>query len=115
MGFAAVEFVETSGFTRLVQWYALEDGLAALEQTLRENPTSGALDAGTNGLRKVRLADPGTGRGKRSGFRVHYLWIPRLRRIYLVHLFAKNDRDSLSPAVKERLRRTVMQIRAELE
>src|SRR5437667_10691403 len=59
-------FVETSVFTKRLARLGLEDALRGLQLELLENPTAGDLDPGTGGLRKVRMADPTRGKGKRG-------------------------------------------------
>jgi hypothetical protein len=75
----------------------------------------GSLDAGTGGLRKVRMADPGRGKGKRSGARVHYLYVPHRQRVYLVYVYSKDEDDVLSPEQKRRLRPLVELLRRETQ
>ena len=77
-------FVETSVFTKRIARLGLEDALRRLQRELLENPNAGDLDPGTGGLRKVRMADPTRGKGKRGGARVHYLWLPHRDVIYLL-------------------------------
>ena len=59
------------------------------------------------------MPDPGRGKGKRSGARVHYLWLPHLRRIYLVFVYSKDDSDTLSADDKRRLKDVVRSIGVE--
>jgi hypothetical protein len=47
------------------------------------------------------------GRGKRGGARVIYYWYVEASRIYLLLLYAKNERDDLSPEQKRTLKRLV--------
>jgi hypothetical protein len=92
-------FVETSLFTRRIAQLGLEDALRGLQLELLENATAGDLDPGTAGLRKVRMADPTRGKGKRGGARVHYLWLPHRDVIYLLFAYSKNRRrDALGTA-----------------
>jgi hypothetical protein len=62
---ASLGFVETSVFTRRIVALALEEPLRELQLHLLRDPEAGALDPGTGGLRKVRMGDPGRGKGKR--------------------------------------------------
>jgi hypothetical protein len=57
-------FVETRVFTRRIEQLGLEAGLQALQEALLANPGAGALDAGTGGLRKLRMPDAGGRQGK---------------------------------------------------
>lgn len=106
-------FVETSIFTRRIARLGLEDALRRLQLELLENPTAGDLDPGTGGLRKVRMADPTRGKGKRGGARVHYLWLSHRELIYLVFAYSKDEDDTLSEQQKKALRALVEGIKKE--
>ncbi len=106
-------FVETSVFTRLITRLGLEGALRGLQLELLENPTAGDLDPGSGGLRKVRMADPGRGKGKRGGARVHYLWLPHREVIYFLFAYSKDEDDTLSEQQKKALREVVESIRKE--
>lgn len=60
------------------------------ERALLNNPEIGDLMEGTGGLRKTRLKS--SSKGKRSGFRVCYCDIPEKEKIYLIAIFAKNEK-----------------------
>lgn len=81
----------------------LEVAVRELQEVLLVMPDAGDLDAGTGGLRKIRMPDPSRGKGKRSGARVHYLWLPHVSRIYLLFVYGKHEAASLSPAQKQAL------------
>jgi len=108
------QFVETTAFTRRIVALGLEVALHHLQSELQARPMAGVLDPGTGGLRKVRMPDPGRGKGKRGGARVHYLWLPHLQRIYLVFVYSKDDSDTLSPDDKRKLKAVVQSIGVEL-
>lgn len=99
----AVAFVETPTFTRRITALGLEDSLRELQYALLKNPTAGVVDPGTGGLRKVRIADPGRGKGKRGGGRVHYLWLPDVSIVYLIYVYAKDELATLAPQQKSQL------------
>jgi hypothetical protein len=96
-------FVELEPFTRKVVQLDLEDDLRALQDQLRQNPTAGAIDPGTCGLRKVRMAISKRGRGKRFGARVHYLYFPGDGMICLFNLYLKEEQSALTPSQKKML------------
>ena len=106
-------FVETNVFTRRVVSLGFEEPLRELQLLLLRDPGAGAVDPGTGGLRKIRIGDPGRGKGKRSGARVHYLWIPDASLIYLAHVYSKDEADSLTQAQKKQLRTVVYAIKRE--
>jgi len=106
-------FVETLVFTRRIDRLGLEEDLRRLQAALLANPEAGATDPGTGGLRKVRMAASSRGKGKRSGARVHYLWLPPHGVVYLLFVYGKDELDALEPARKKQLKRVVEQIKAE--
>ena len=108
-----LEFVETRIFTRRVAELGLESQVRDLQLELVANPGAGAVDAGTGGLRKVRVPDAGRGKGKRGGARVHYLLLSHRERIYLVYVYGKGEADVLTPDQKKQLRGVVEAIKRE--
>ena len=96
-------FVEAKVFTDRVTRMGLEESVRALQAILLAAPEAGDLDPGTGGLRKIRIANPRRGKGKRSGARVHYLWLPRVRRIYLLFVYGKDEATTLSRGQKQAL------------
>ena len=50
---------------------------------------------GSGGLRKIRWAS--SGRGKRGGVRIIYYWAVELEQLLMLFVFAKNERDDLTP------------------
>ena len=91
----------------------LENALRDLQLLLLQAPDAGSLDPGTGGLRKVRIPDPERGKGKRSGARVHYLWIPSVSLIYLLYVYTKNESSTPSRTEKRQLRAVVEAIKRE--
>jgi len=106
-------FVETTVFTRRIAALALEMDLARLQAELLARPDAGATDAGTGGLRKIRIGDGARRQGKRGGARVHYLWLPAREVIYFVFVYAKHVRDQLSAHQKRQVKAVVEQIKQE--
>jgi hypothetical protein len=97
-------FVETTAFTRRIRDEGLEEDLRELQQELLRNPEKGALDPGTGGLRKVRMRVRSTGKGKRSGARAHYLYLPSDKVIYLIFVYLKGEQATLTAEQKKQLR-----------
>lgn len=106
-------FVETRVFTRRVVASGLEGSLRDLQLMLVNHPAAGDLDPGTGGLRKVRMPDPTRSKGKRSGARVHYLWLPEVAVVYLMFIYTKDEASTLTPAQKRELRNVVEAIKKE--
>jgi hypothetical protein len=72
------------------------------------HPEDGALMVGTGGLRKSRW---GVGsRGKSGGVRVIYYYHNPTMPLFLLTVFAKNERDNLSRHDKNSLRQVVTEI-----
>ncbi|WP_431604076.1 type II toxin-antitoxin system RelE/ParE family toxin [Aeromonas bestiarum] len=97
----AIEFIETSIFTKQIKTLATDDELRALQTELIAQPEKGDLIKGTGGLRKVRMA---TGlQGKSGSARVIY-FLSTVETIYLVLAYAKSEKESLTAAEKAELR-----------
>lgn len=85
-----------------------ENEREAIVELLAASPEIGDLIPETGGLRKVRV--PLAGRGKRGGARVIYYYYDVTLPIYLLLVYAKNERDDLSSAQKVVLRGLVKAI-----
>lgn len=106
-------FVETPVFTRRITQMGFEADLRLLQLILLENPGVGPVDAGTGGLRKVRLGSVAHRARKRGGARVHYLWLPAHAIVYLLFVSGKGEQASLSVKQKRQLADVVGRIKAE--
>jgi hypothetical protein len=102
-------FIESIEFTEWVTEYLTDDGLAALQGHLMNDPKTGDVMPGCCGLRKVRIADPKRGKGKRGGVRVIYLHVPEAKVIYLITVYGKDQKDDLS-GEERRLYRQFVQV-----
>ena len=100
-----LEFILTQKFDRMTRDWMDDATLQALQATLIEQPETGAVVAGTGGVRKVRVALPG--RGKSGSARVIYLYRATQGRIYLLLGYQKNVQTSLTTAEKEALKHWV--------
>jgi hypothetical protein len=72
---------------------------------LAENPVCGVVMKGTGGVRKVRFAV--AGRGKSGGVRIVYAFRNEAHPVYLLTVFAKNEKDNLTAAERRTLRKVV--------
>ena len=97
-------FVETHEFTEWVAEYLSDEALAELQRTLLNDPETGAVIPGCGGLRKVRVADPRRGKGKRGGGRVIYLHAGEASIIFLMDVYDKGERADLSAEQKKVLK-----------
>lgn len=93
-------FIETSGLSEAREEHLLDASYAQLQQWLMMNAVAGAVMPGCGGLRKVRVADAGRGKGKRGGSRVIYLHVPEAKRFFMIHLYGKDQKDDLSRTEK---------------
>ena len=84
--------VELPEFMRRAKAIMSEDERTALVDYVAANPEAGISLGG--GLRKVRI--PREGGGKSGGYRTIYVFGGRHMPIYLVTVFAKNEKDNLS-------------------
>jgi len=107
----AIEFIETSLFTRQIREIATDDELKTLQCELIGSPEKGDLIQGTGGLRKVRMA---TGnQGKSGSARVIY-FLATAEVIYLVMAYPKSTKDSLSASEKAALKKLTQQLKGEV-
>src|ERR1035441_7299095 len=70
----------------------------ALVTWIAANPAAGQVIEGTGGARKVRFA--GKGKGKSGGYRVITFFSGTDVPVFLLNIFAKNEKTDLAP--KER-------------
>lgn len=103
-------FVELESFTEELLRVADEETLRQFEVELVANPEAGDLIRHSGGLRKARMKLPG--RGRSSGARVIYLWLPETRRFVLFMLYTKARQTDLPPALLARLKAAVATIKA---
>jgi hypothetical protein len=91
--------VQFPAFVRHWQRLKLGDqALRALECELIDSPEKAPVIEHTGGLRKLRFAPPGSGRGKSGSSRVCYSYFPAHGTVALFVIFGKNERSDLSPA-----------------
>lgn len=105
-------FVETSSFSKRVD----SEGagvLTEIQAQILKNPDLGQVIQGTGGLRKLRIADAGRGKGKRGGYRVIYLDLDSVDRTYLLALYDKGEKDDISPDEKKALKTLVERLKKE--
>ena len=106
-------FIETNVFTKRVIRLGLENELHDLQGELLANPAAGDTDAGTGGLRKIRMRATRRAKGKRGGARAHYLYLAAHGVIYLLFVYGKDEQSTLSRDQKRQLRAMVESIKRE--
>ena len=105
-------FVESTEFTEWVGEYLSDDAYAAFQQQLMTTPDRGDVMPGCGGLRKVRASDTIRRRGARGGVRIIYLYVPAVKRFYLLDIYGKGEKDDLSPSERKALSRLADEIKA---
>lgn len=106
-------FVETTLFQK--NWKSLglgDEELRILENTLLQNPQAGKVIRGTGKLRKIRI--PLHGRGKSGGARVCYVDFLIFETIYLIDVYAKNEKENLTKAERNEIKKVIELIEKEL-
>ncbi|MFO1221428.1 MAG: type II toxin-antitoxin system RelE/ParE family toxin [Burkholderiaceae bacterium] len=93
--------VELPSYLRVAGKLLGEDGREAIVEHLAAQPGAGVLIEGTAGVRKLRWAREG--RGKSGGVRVIYYFHSERMPLYLLAMFAKNERANLSRAERNAL------------
>jgi hypothetical protein len=92
--------VETPGFLADTRNLGISDAERwTIILWIAANPMAGDVMEGTGGARKVRFA--GRGKGKSGGYRVITFYSGTDIPVFLLNVFAKNERVNLTP--KERL------------
>lgn len=79
-----------------------DDEVDSLVVFLSENPMAGKEIAGTGGCRKLRVA--GRGKGKSGGHRVVTFYTGTNIPVFLVTVFSKGEKSSLSQSERNSLR-----------
>ena len=82
-----------------------EDELMRLEESICARPDAHPVIPGTGGVRKARWAR--SGMGKRGGVRAVYYLFARADIVYMLDVYAKNEKCDLTPADKRELRAIV--------
>ncbi|CAM3899147.1 type II toxin-antitoxin system RelE/ParE family toxin [Xenorhabdus thuongxuanensis] len=100
-----LEFIETSVFTRECKKLLTDDEYKEFQSYLLTDPEAGAVIVGTGGCRKIRWAKQDT--GKSSGVRAIYYYYSTAGKLYLLLLYSKSEKDSLTNAEKAQLKAVV--------
>jgi hypothetical protein len=100
-----ISFIETRLFTKLVGDYLSDSEYSALQRQLIDNPERGSLIRGSGGVRRLRWAQPG--RGKGGGIRVIYYARLSDGVIWMLTLYAKNEAESIAPSVLRKIKEEI--------
>jgi hypothetical protein len=108
MAVTPMTVVETQTFLERAEAILDESERAELIAYLATNPEAGQLIAGTGGARKLRWA--AQGKGKRGGARTIYYYHDESIPLFVLDIYAKNEKANLSEADKRSLKRLLAQI-----
>jgi mRNA-degrading endonuclease RelE of RelBE toxin-antitoxin system len=100
-------FVEDHAFQRHCRGLLNDNELMTFLVWLSLHVNEGKIIRGGSGLRKVRWG--GSGRGKRGGVRVIYFWWISDEKILLLDIYAKNEKEDLTPAEIKSLKAKVIE------
>jgi hypothetical protein len=110
------KFIELPGFTRA--WAALglhDDDLTALQRAILDGPSRAPLVSGTGGLRKIRFARPGGGRGKSGSYRACYACFLDSGVIVLAMVYGKGEQADLTASQRSAIAAALRIIGAHLK
>ena len=102
------DFTETSRFTKKITKLLSDDDYAKVQLLLCRFPEFGKIIKGGGGIRKVRCGLEG--RGKSGGARVIYFWAVSHDKILMLDVYAKNEKENLSPDEIKILRQEVEEL-----
>ena len=108
-------FVQSGIFEKRLRERGGDELLRAIEAAVLDNPEAGDIVQGTGGVRKLRVADPARGKGKRGGFRVLFLDLPRTARTFLLYFYGKDEAEDLTADNKRAIAAVVKQIKENIE
>lgn len=108
------EFVESRVFSKQIG-ESPREVLTNIQSDLVQDPDRGDLVKGTHGVRKARVGDPASSRGKSGSYRYLYLYLEHAGRIHLLYLFSKGEQSDLSQDQRRIIGALSRQIRNEGE
>ncbi len=97
--------IETSIFTKRIKELMSDDIYSELQNALVAYPESGKLIQGGGGLRKIRWGI--AGKGKRGGVRAIYYFATSKNQIFMLMVYAKNERSDLTKEQLSLLKKVV--------
>jgi len=100
-----ITVVETRPFQQRVVGRLSDEERLAFIAYIAAHPEAGGIVPATGGVRKVRWGVDS--RGKRGGVRVMYYYHNEAMPIFLLDVFAKNEKDDMTPAEKKVMRQLI--------
>ena len=111
-GDSLVEFIESKIFSTQITQLGI-DTLLKIQSDLVQNPERGAIIKGTHGVRKARVGNRTSQRGKSGSYRYLYLYLEHVGRVHLLYLFSKGQQADLSADQKRIIAALSQEIRKE--
>ena len=99
----------TSVYERRVGKTLRPEERQAMEIHVADSPEIHPIVIGTGGVRKARWGR--RGKGKRGGVRVIYFYRSTSDVVYFLDIYAKNEKEALTPADKQQLKELVNRLR----
>ena len=99
--------IETSVFTKRIKELIPDELYRGLQNTLVAYPESGKIIQGSGGLRKIRWGIDG--KGKHGGTRNIYYYAKSKNQIFMLMVYAKNERSDLTKEQLAILKKVVEQ------
>lgn len=103
-----ISIAELRSFSRDASKIMSEEEKGDMINYLARNPDSGDVIPGTGGIRKIRW--PAKSQGKRSGARVIYYFRDLNMPLYLLAVYAKNEKLDLTAGEKKMMADAVSEI-----
>lgn len=100
-----MEFEEFAPFSKRLAALLSDEDHSQFQVFLLERPDAGKVILKSGGLRKISCA--AKGHGKRSGARVIYYWLVNRDKILLLDIYAKNEKEDLSPMEIQKLKQLI--------
>ncbi len=111
-----LRIVQTGPFLR--KWSSLgldDDDLLALEVEILKGPELHPIVKGTGGVRKIRFARSGAGRGKSGAYRVCYAYFARRGMVFLLTAYGKTEQANLTKVQQTAIAAVVRDIEGSIE
>ena len=103
-----ITIAETEVFHKKSRKLLLPDEILDLVSYLSENPNAGVLIQGSGGVRKIRWSKGDS--GKSGGVRIIYYYYNETIPLYLLSVFAKNEKANISKEEKNILAKLVKEL-----
>lgn len=100
-------FIKTTpSFDRKAEKLFSEEALEEFYDYIGQNPKLGKIITGTSGVRKIRWKTGLNDKGKSGGVRILYHYSEDLL-VLLITAYGKSDKDNITDAERNELKRTV--------